>query len=346
LLCFLLAGCATPPRPLAAPAFFPPAPAEPRIQYLTSYSKPEDFEAARSRFLTFLVGVPPPRMPIAKPYGVACKRGRIMVADTAAAAIHVLDLPSRKWTLFAPAGPGKLCKPINVDVDEDGTLYVADVERGDVPVFASRGAYRGCIVGHTNMQPVDVLVASERVYVADIRNQRVDVYDKATRQPLFAIPAATNEAAQRLFGPTNLALDQEGRLYVSDSRAFRVQEYGPLGEFRRTLGRHGDAPGAFARNKGVAVDREGRLYVVDAATEAVQIFDREGRLLLFFGDPAGSEKPLVLPAAVAIAYDGVDFFRKYAAPDFELEYLILVTSQYGDRKVNVYGFGHRRAKSK
>jgi hypothetical protein len=51
---------------------------------------------------------------------------------------------------------------------------------------------------------------------------------------------------------------------------------------------------------------------------------------------------LNLPAQVVIDYDNVNLFRSYAAPDFEIEYLIIVTSQYGLRKVNIYGFGHPR----
>ena len=51
---------------------------------------------------------------------------------------------------------------------------------------------------------------------------------------------------------------------------------------------------------------------------------------------------LILPAQIVIDYDNVPLFTKYASPDFEIEYLILVTSQYGERKVNVFGFGQKR----
>ena len=40
-----------------------------------------------------------------------------------------------------------------------------------------------------------------------------------------------------------------------------------------------------------------------------------------------------------IDYDHVDFFRHYAADGFELEYLVLVSNQFGPHKINVYGFG-------
>ena len=98
----------------------------------------------------------------------------------------------------------------------------------------------------------------------------------------------------------------------------------------------------FALPKGVAVDREGRVYVVDARAQVVQIFNPEGKLLLFFGEPNASRASLFLPASVAVDYQNVDLFRQYAAPGFELDYLVIVSNQYGRRKISVYGFGHKR----
>jgi hypothetical protein len=123
---------------------------------------------------------------------------------------------------------------------------------------------------------------------------------------------------------------------------FFVKKYDADGKHLRTYGRSGDRPGEFVRPKGLAVDREGRLYVVDAAAQVVQIFDAEGRLLLFFGEPGGSPAPLDLPAQVIIDYDHLNYFQKYAAPNFKLEYLVMVSNQYGDRKISVFGFGHRQ----
>jgi hypothetical protein len=121
-----------------------------------------------------------------------------------------------------------------------------------------------------------------------------------------------------------------------------VKTYDADGKYLRSYGRAGDRPGEFSRPKGVAVDREGRVYVVDAAAQVIQIFDAGGRLLLFFGEPKGSPVNLNLPAKVIIDYDHVNLFQKYAAPGFQIDYLVLASNQMGDRKINVYGFGHRK----
>ncbi len=44
-----------------------------------------------------------------------------------------------------------------------------------------------------------------------------------------------------------------------------------------------------------------------------------------------------LPAQVAVDYENVDYFRQYVAPGYDLEHVIWVTSQTGQRKVNCYG---------
>ncbi len=116
------------------------------------------------------------------------------------------------------------------------------------------------------------------------------------------------------------------------------------GHFKATFGKPGDNLGHFARPKGIALDREGRLYAVDASFNNVQIFNKDGRLLMFFGE--GGDKPggFVLPAKVAIDYDNVQYFQQYVEPGFQVEYLVLVTSQFGSRRVNVLAYGKEKGK--
>jgi DNA-binding beta-propeller fold protein YncE len=133
-------------------------------------------------------------------------------------------------------------------------------------------------------------------------------------------------------------VDTDGNVYVSDSVMARVTKYDFRGNVLQQFGSLGRAIGQFVRPRGIAVDRDGRLYVVDAAFENVQVFDPEGRLLLFFGNAGGLPGNVNLPAKVEIDYDNVGLFADRVAPGYAVEYLILVTSQYGRNKVNVYGF--------
>lgn len=100
--------------------------------------------------------------------------------------------------------------------------------------------------------------------------------------------------------PTYVAVDSVGRVYVSDSLNFRVQQFSPQFQPLRQIGKQGDMPGYFATPKGVAVDGDDHLYVVDAQFEAVQIFDPQGTLLLSFGEEGNGPGQFWLPAGLFI----------------------------------------------
>lgn len=323
--------------------FFPSPPAEPRFQFLVSFSEEKDLDGdSKEGFARFVLGEEPPRNSINKPYGIAIHDGAIYVCDTVSNTIEEVDLKQSEIRYFSPKGQGALRKPINIVVDDDGTRYVTDTIRGQVLIYNASGGFLQAIGKSGELKPSDVLVSEDRIYMTDLNSHSVLVYDKASREPLFTIPRENDDENAQLFLPIALAMDQVGGLYVSDSGAFQIKHYDAEGKYVKSVGRQGDRMGEFSRPKGIATDRENRLYVVDAATQVMQIFDDAGQLLLFFGEPGAAEINFVLPAQVIVDYDHLDYFRKYASPDFELEYLVIVTNQYGARKVSVFGFGQMK----
>jgi len=340
LLLMLGNGCATATK--TAPksyTYFPSAPDEPRIQYLTAFASDSDLGRSRS-FADFITGEVKTVDPLVKPYGVAVNGGKVFVCDTVAGVIEVFDLKKKRASYFSPSGEGKIRLPINISVDADGTRYVADTGREQVLVYRADGTFIEAIGKKDELKPSDVAITSDRLYITDLKNHCVKVYGKAERKLLFSIAVEAKPGEGKLLSPTNLAVDKEGgRLLVSDTGGNAVQVYDLDGKYLRTIGKAGVAPGLFARPKGVAVDRNGLAYVVDAATQVVQIFDQEGRLLLFFGQAGASTRgELLLPASVKVDYDHIGYFKKFVAPGRECEYLIFVTSQFGGQKVSVYGF--------
>lgn len=343
-LLFVL-GCATAPKTaqeMQKPIFYPPEPDEPRLQFLISFSSSEDIEGSPGAFRKFVVGEEKNIKPIVKPYGVAVYDNKIYVCDTVHNSIDILDLEKRKFEFFRPKEEAQLIDPINLSFDTNGNMYVADSRRGQVVIFDKSGNYLGAIGKRSEFKPTDVLIRDDKIYICDLKTQSVKVYGLKDKQYLFGIPKEGAKEEAKLFSPTNIAIDEEGNLYVSDTGGFKAQKYNAAGEFMTSIGSHGDSPGQFARPKGIAVDREGRTYIVDAAFENVQIFDKEGKLLLFFAEPGGSAASLVLPAGIAIDYSLKDAFSPLVDPGFDVEYLVLVTSQYGDRKLSIFGFGHKK----
>ncbi len=337
----LLAGCAGTPepnKPVVSAVFYPPLPDNPRIQFLTSFSGAEDIEKEKqTSFARFIVGEEEkPVSQLNKPYGVAVSDNKIFVVDTRGNGYVIFDLISDSYQEF-----NGMKKPINIAIDSDGTKYVTDTELNQVLAFDHNGRRIQTFGSQGEFKPTDVAIAGNKLFVVDIKNNEVLVLNKATGEKLYTI-GSVGSAEGQLFQPTNLAIANNGNVYISDTGNFRVQEFTPDGRFVRKFGEIGTSYGKFARPKGIALDRQGRIYVVDAAFQNVQVFDEDGNLLLFFAGPGVGLGELYLPTDITIDYESAAYFQRYADPGFQLEYVILVTNQFGPHKVNVYGFGKMR----
>lgn len=336
-----IASCAAPQKKKDEIVFFPPAPELPRIQYLTSFTGLKDIEE-ESSFRRFVVGEKEAKR-LDKPYGVGIYDGKIYVCDTNATVI-VFDLKARTFgTLKGARGQGKLIQPLNISIEADGTKYVTDPVRGQVVSFDRNDDYLKAYGTPGKWKPVDAAPFEDRLYVADIMNGLIRVFDKKSGELVSTI-GDKGEPSERLDRPTNLAIDRDGYIYVADVGRFQVVKFDRDGHFKSMFGKLGDSMGHFARPKGIAVDKEGRLYVVDASFGNVQIFNKDGRPLLFLGEGEPGPGHFQLPAKVVIDYNNLQYFQKYVQPDFEIEYLVLVTSQVGDRAVNVLGYGKEKGK--
>jgi len=85
----LVGGCATKDAAPKTYTFFPPAPDQPRIQFLTEFNSDADLGRGRS-FYDYVTGVQTTTAPLTKPYVLAVYDGKIFVCDTVADMRRVL----------------------------------------------------------------------------------------------------------------------------------------------------------------------------------------------------------------------------------------------------------------
>jgi sugar lactone lactonase YvrE len=338
LLLLSLAGCAVSPVEAPSvpegPVFYPPLPNPPRLQFLTAISGVGEVTSDDSAFARFILGgEPEPRSQLIKPYGVALYQGKLYTVDTRGEGYAVYDLATRTYRSVRG-----MKKPINITIDTEGQRWITDTGLQQVLVYDRQDKRVRAYGTSGQFKPGDVVLVGDKVLVTDLAHHRVAVLDDATGEELYAIGSAGGAEGSLLY-PTNLAVGSDGRVYVSDTMNFRVSMFTAEGQYLGRVGEIGDTAGKFSRPEGIALDREDRLYVVDSAFQNVQVFDAGGRLLTFFGGAGVGPGELYLPADIFIDYDNVELFRQYAADGFDLEYLVLVTSQFGPNKINVYGFG-------
>jgi len=347
----VFAGCQSgvveQPRP--EPVFFPPRPETPRLQFLKSFSGPDDLGAvATSSFEKFVLGEPERKDSISTPYGVAIFDGKIYVCDFDKRTVVVMDL--RKHTFGYLTKDSQLKRPVNIYIDENGTKYVADSEGGAVFVFDRNDNVNKILGKELDISPMDVVVRGSRCYITDGRGKQVVVLDKNTGKEITRIGkkgegTGEDEPLQHLAPGefsliSHLALDREGNIYVTDMAGGRITEFDKSGTVKRTIGRLGRNIDEFGRPKGIAIDREDRIWVVDSFPgEVVKILDKQAQLLLFFGMSGREAWRMNLPVKVTLDYDNVGLFQKYAVEGAKIEFLVLVSNQAGPNKINVYGFG-------
>ncbi|UCC31072.1 MAG: hypothetical protein JSU86_02110 [Phycisphaerales bacterium] len=336
----LVAGC-TAPRSTQAPVLlFPSPPDKPRIQFLTWFSGAEEVEAPKSSFAQFVLGDEPTNtLGIQKPYGLAASDGVVYVCDTKIPGLCRLDFKNRTFSVFGVRGPGRLRKPINLLLDRAGYKFVADSEREQIVVFGPDDQYVTAFDVPQPSHPVDVALWETELYVLDNDDScQIVVMDRQSGEVLRTLGGPGEEPGQ-FRKPNSLCFGPEGHLYVSDTFNWRIQKLTRDGEVVWATGTPGQRLGQFIRNRGLRIGPDGIVYVADAGTEIIQMYNAEGQILMHFGGPGTVPGALVLPATVAVDASSIPYFKQFIHEDFNAEYLLFVSSQFGEHLIGVYAFG-------
>jgi len=87
---------------------------------------------------------------------------------------------------------------------------------------------------------------------------------------------------QAFYFPSDIEFDHQGRIYVLDSGNDRIQVFGSLANYQRTIGRRGKGPGEFFEPTDLAVNATGQLIVADYNNRRVHILNLAGNYLSGF----------------------------------------------------------------
>ena len=223
-------------------------------------------------------------------YGVAVdSKGRIYAADQGVGAIFVFDPKTKAVDMIRNGKEAHFELLMGLAMDDDDRLFISDSKLHRVLVLNSAHQQVGSVGMDVLVNPGGLAVDRENrlLYVVDTGNDTVLVFDADSLKLVRNLgkPSRKHTATEPgLFSlPTNVAVDGEGNVYVTDTFNDRVQIFDAEGTFLSMFGKNGDGPGDFERPKGIAVDGDNHIWVVDAAQDRVKVFDRDGRLLIYFG---------------------------------------------------------------
>ncbi|MGH9818939.1 MAG: hypothetical protein ACRD43_02120 [Pyrinomonadaceae bacterium] len=230
------------------------------------------------------------------------KNGDLFVADSGSDSIKKIDAAG-KVTVIAgadgqsgyldgDAAAARFNAPIGIAVADNGSVYVADtyndrirvIRDGKVATLAGGG--RGFADGPGGLARFDTpcgiaLLSGGDLLVADLGNRRLRLVTAGGETTTVAGTGrgefhAGLLGSADLIGPTALAVDAGGSIYIADGNAIRVIRAGvfpyieTIAGGRRGLKDGNSRDAQFNRPSGIALDTSGDLFIADSSNQLVR----------------------------------------------------------------------------
>jgi DNA-binding beta-propeller fold protein YncE len=218
-----------------------------------------------------------PQLQIFSPRDIATDQaGSFFLTDAVTAKIVVLNregIVLREWGGFG-SGYGEFASIRGVTVDRQGFVYVVDDGNARIQKFTSTGDFilswmiDEAVEDSTRIINDIVVDSSGFVYVSTHHPNRPSRILKYTTSGFFVTSWGGNGILPGMFDASvwwDMAVDNEGHLYVADGRNLRVQKFTTDGVFLTSWGSAGTNDGQFySYIAELTVDAAGNVYVVDS----------------------------------------------------------------------------------
>lgn len=216
--------------------------------------------------------------------------------------------------LLKSFGAGLFAYPHAFTVDNNGNLWVSDVNDSETVLGMSAKNAAGVVMG----QEVLKLSADGKVLMTlgkeGVAGNGPDTFDR----------------------PTGVAIAPNGDIFVSDGHnpnkfnTARIVKFTKDGQFIKTWGRKGAAPGEFDEPHDIFIGgSQNRVYVADRRNNRIQVFDQDGNFIVAwrqFGQPSS-----VFVGKDDTIYVGASF-RDPAAKKGELRGIVIGDARDGSLK--------------
>lgn len=179
-----------------------------------------------------------------------------------------MEIP--QYTIISGEGLNKLDSP-NGAVTDDNRVFIANSKKNSIAVFNLEGEFQFPIgrFGENDGElqfPVDVELYQDQLFVADLGNNRIQVFTKEG-QFLDLFPRERNIKPAAI----TIAFD---KVYVSDIYSQTIKVYSPTGKLLQEFGARGKERLNYAN--GLTVMDNGDVVVSDSQNNRIAVFDSNG----------------------------------------------------------------------
>ncbi|HVM32284.1 MAG TPA: NHL repeat-containing protein [bacterium] len=238
--------------------------------------------------------------PVVEPDSLAADAyGHLYIGDAdegEIAVMNIASIPSPSYAIGQAVtvsdAYGTDCYPGALAVDQNGIIYVADYDCGEIYTMNQYGINSGYGLGSgfgtdsgsasinggflDNPNGIAVTPDGSKVYVADSNNNVVQVYNSGSTGLTWVsvigdATGASSTATGKFDSPAGLALDGAGNLFVADSNNARIQKFSASGKFLTSIGDTANSisNGQLQSPWAIAVDAAGEVFVTDTNYETV-----------------------------------------------------------------------------
>jgi DNA-binding beta-propeller fold protein YncE/predicted negative regulator of RcsB-dependent stress response len=162
------------------------------------------------------------------PQDVCVYKGIIYVADTGNSRIQAMGLNGVYIKSFGKSDDelARLKKPVGIEVDHRGLIYVVDVQDEFVKIYKPDGSFYKRIKGIR--EPKSITLGPDGIYVSDMEMYSVRRFNyKYNEEMSFGTKGSGRAQFESIVG---LGLDREGKVYVADTRRGMIHVFSPKRE--------------------------------------------------------------------------------------------------------------------